>query len=80
MWRNMILAAGLFVGLVPAGTLAQEWRQKVEVEVYLPEGARLFFEGQETRSTGPKAADRPRTNAETCTALPFGAGNRSNVA
>ena len=32
VWRNMILAAGLFVGLVPAGTLAQEWRQRVEVE------------------------------------------------
>ena len=43
MWRNMILAAGLFVGLVPAGTLAQEWRKTVTVEVYVPEGARLWF-------------------------------------
>jgi uncharacterized protein (TIGR03000 family) len=54
MWGNMILAAGLFVGLAPAGTLAQEWQKTVTVEVYVPEGARLFFEGQETRSTGPK--------------------------
>ncbi len=54
MWRNRILAAGLLVGLVPAGTLAQEWRKTVTIEVYVPEGARLFFEDQETRSTGPK--------------------------
>lgn len=54
MWRNRILAAGLFVCLVPAGTLAQERRKTVTVEVYVPEGARLFFEGQQTRSTGPK--------------------------
>ena len=54
MRRNMILAAGLFACLVPVGTLAQEWRQTVTVEVYVPEGARLFIEGQETRSTGPK--------------------------
>jgi uncharacterized protein (TIGR03000 family) len=54
MWRNRILAAGLFVCLVPTGTLAQQGRQRVTVEVYVPESARLFFEGQQTRSTGPK--------------------------
>ena len=53
MWRNMTLAAGLFACLVPAGTLAQDWRKTVTVEVFVPEGARLFIEGQETRSTGP---------------------------
>jgi uncharacterized protein (TIGR03000 family) len=97
MWRNMILAVGLFrcraggpgsgsssslsllllllllllplllspppavVGLVPAGTLVQDWRQRVEVEVYVPAGARLFFDGQETRSTGtPRHFVSPR--------------------
>ncbi len=53
MWRNLILAAGLFACLIPAGTFAQEYRKTVTVEVYLPEGARLFIEGQETRSKGP---------------------------
>ena len=53
MWRNFILAAGLFSCLIPAGTFAQEYRKTVTVEVYLPEGARLFVEGQETKSKGP---------------------------
>ncbi len=53
MWRNLILTAGLFACLIPAGTFAQEYRKTVTVEVYLPEGARLFIEGQETRSKGP---------------------------
>jgi len=53
MGRNLILAAGLFACLIPAGTFAQEYRKTVTVEVYLPEGARLFIEGQETRSKGP---------------------------
>src|SRR5262249_4125204 len=48
MGRNLILAAGLFACLIPAGTFAQEDRKTVTVEVYLPEGARLFIEGQET--------------------------------
>ena len=47
MWRNLILAAGLFAYVAPAGTLAQDDRKTVMVEVYLPEGARLFVEGQE---------------------------------
>ena len=51
--HNLILAAGLFACLIPAGTFAQESRKTVTVEVYLPEGARLFIEGQETRSKGP---------------------------
>ncbi|HWE36237.1 MAG TPA: hypothetical protein VG406_06665, partial [Isosphaeraceae bacterium] len=53
MWRNLIQAAALFACLVSAGTFAQEYRKAVTVEVYLPEGARLFIEGQETRSKGP---------------------------
>jgi uncharacterized protein (TIGR03000 family) len=53
MWRNWILAAGLLACLIPAGTFAQQYRKTVTVEVYLPEGARLFIEGQETRSKGP---------------------------
>ena len=38
MWRNLILAAGLFACLIAAGTIAQEYRKTVTVEVYLPEG------------------------------------------
>src|SRR5262249_7399902 len=53
MWRNLILAAGLFACPIPAGTFAQEYRKTVTVEVYWPEGARLFIEGQEARSKGP---------------------------
>ena len=50
--RNLILAAGLLACLIPAGTFAQEDRKTVLVEVYLPEDARLFLEGQEMKSTG----------------------------
>src|SRR5439155_10808983 len=53
VWRNLILAAGLFACLIPAGTLAQEDRKTVTVEVYLPEGARLFIEGQDRSFRGP---------------------------
>ncbi len=52
MRRNGILAAGLLACLIPAGTFAQQYRKTVTVEVYLPEDARLFVEGQETKSTG----------------------------
>jgi uncharacterized protein (TIGR03000 family) len=48
MWRNLILAASLMA----AGTFAQELRKSVTIEVYWPEGARLFIEGQEMRSSG----------------------------
>ncbi len=51
MRRNLILAAGLFACLIPAGTVAQDDRKTVTVEVYVPEGARLFIEGQESKST-----------------------------
>ena len=54
MWRNSILKAGLFACLIPAATSAQEYRKTITVEVYLPETARLFVEGQETNSKGPK--------------------------
>ena len=53
MWRNLIPAAGLFACLIPAGSFAQESRKPVTVEVYWPEGARLFIEGREMRSHGP---------------------------
>ncbi|HVW37511.1 MAG TPA: TIGR03000 domain-containing protein [Pirellulales bacterium] len=54
MWRNLILATGLFVGPIPAGAPAQEFRQTVRLEVYLPACARLSIEGRLTRSQGPK--------------------------
>jgi uncharacterized protein (TIGR03000 family) len=53
MWRNLILGAGLFACLILTGAFAQEWRKTVTVEVYPPEGARLFIEGQETRPKWP---------------------------
>jgi uncharacterized protein (TIGR03000 family) len=53
MRRNLVLAAGLFACLIPAGTFAQEDRKTVTVEVYLPQGARLFIEGQEMRASAP---------------------------
>jgi uncharacterized protein (TIGR03000 family) len=53
MWRNVILAVALFACLIPAGTPAQEYRRTVTVEVFWPEGARLFIGGQEMRSKGP---------------------------
>ena len=53
MWRNLILAAALFVRLIPAGTFAQDYRKTVTLEIYLPDGAPLFIEGQDTKSTGP---------------------------
>jgi hypothetical protein len=53
MWRNSILAAGLLACVIPAGTFAQEYRKTVTLEVYVPEDARLFIEGKDTRSTGP---------------------------
>jgi uncharacterized protein (TIGR03000 family) len=53
MWRSVILAAGLLVFLIPAGTCAQEYRKTVTLEVYLPEGARLFIEGRETSFKAP---------------------------
>ena len=56
MWRNSILAAGLFACLIPAGTFAQESQKTVKVEVFLPEGARLFIEGQEMSSKGLMSA------------------------
>ncbi|HEY2412570.1 MAG TPA: TIGR03000 domain-containing protein [Pirellulaceae bacterium] len=53
MWRNLILSAILLAGVIPADTLAQEWRKTVTVEIYLPEGARLFMEGQEMSFKAP---------------------------
>jgi uncharacterized protein (TIGR03000 family) len=52
MGRNWILAAGLSACLIPAGAFAPDDRKTVIIEVYLPDDARLFIEGQEMRSTG----------------------------
>ena len=52
MGRNLILGAGLLACLILADTSAQESRKTVTLEFYLPEGARLFIEGQEKRSEG----------------------------
>ncbi len=52
MWRNLIPAAALLACQSPAGTFAQERPRSVTIEVYLPEDARLFVQGQETTSRG----------------------------
>jgi uncharacterized protein (TIGR03000 family) len=53
MRRSLILAASLFACLIPAGSFAQESRKTVTVEVFWPEGARLWIEGREMRASGP---------------------------
>jgi uncharacterized protein (TIGR03000 family) len=53
MRRHSILAAGLFACLILAGAPAQDYRKTVTVEVYWPEGARLFIQGREVASDGP---------------------------
>jgi len=53
MGRNWILAAGLGACLIAAGTFAQDFRKTVTIEVYLPEGARLFIQGQEMAFHAP---------------------------
>jgi uncharacterized protein (TIGR03000 family) len=53
MWRIAIPRAGLFSCLILAGTSAQDYHKTVTVEVYLPEGARLFIEGKEMKARAP---------------------------
>ncbi len=53
MGRNLILGSALFACLIVSDTFGQDFRKTVTVEVYLPEGARLFIEGQEMRPRGP---------------------------
>ena len=53
MWRSLSLGAGLFACLILAGTFAQDDRKAVTLEVYPPEGARLFIEGQEKKPKWP---------------------------
>src|SRR5262245_31925444 len=53
MGRQWILPAGLLACLIPAGTFAQGYQTSVIIEVFLPEGARLFIEGQGTRFQRP---------------------------
>ena len=52
VWRNLILAAGLIVGVSLAGAFAQEDLKTVMVEIYLPEDAQLFVQGKEMMSKG----------------------------
>jgi uncharacterized protein (TIGR03000 family) len=52
MVRTLIRAAFLSAFFIPAGAVAQDDRKTVTIEVYLPQDARLFVEGQETKSTG----------------------------
>lgn len=53
MLRHLVLAA-VFACLMTSAAFAQGYRKIVTVEVYLPEDARLFIEGRETKSKGPK--------------------------
>lgn len=53
MRPNLILALGLLACVTPAGAPALEPHKTITVEVYLPRCARLFIEGQATRSKGP---------------------------
>src|SRR5579863_5409533 len=52
MWRNLLLAAGLLASVIAVDTFAEDYRKTVTIEVYLPEGARVFLDGQEMRSQG----------------------------
>jgi uncharacterized protein (TIGR03000 family) len=53
MCRNVFVVAGLFASATAAGALAQDYRKAVIIEVYLPEAARLFIEGQEVKFKAP---------------------------
>jgi uncharacterized protein (TIGR03000 family) len=44
---------GLFASLQHAAACAQDYRQTVTVEIYLPEASRLFIEGREMTFTPP---------------------------
>ena len=52
MRHALFLITGMIV-FVPTGVRAQDQRKTVTIEVRLPEKAKLFIEGKETRSTGP---------------------------
>jgi uncharacterized protein (TIGR03000 family) len=52
MSRAYYFIAGLLVCMTVAGAVSQDYRKSVIVEVYLPETARLFLEGQEMTSKG----------------------------
>lgn len=54
MWRSLILAMGLLACLHQGGLSAQESGRTVTIEVYLPDDARLFIQGQEMQAKGPK--------------------------
>jgi uncharacterized protein (TIGR03000 family) len=53
MGRSLLFMAGLIACAVPADTFGQEWRKTVIIEVYLPDGARLFIEEQEQKFKAP---------------------------
>jgi uncharacterized protein (TIGR03000 family) len=50
---NLILVASLFAWIIPAVTFAREDQKTITVEVFLPEGTRLFIEDQEMQFKGP---------------------------
>ena len=51
MWRTDPGSGAVSV-VDPGRRFAQEQRKTVTLEVYLPETARLFIEGQDTKSKG----------------------------
>lgn len=53
MWRQLILGVSLFASLLLTGAFAQEDLRTVTLEIYLPEDARLFIEGQEKQFKAP---------------------------
>jgi len=52
MWRHLLLASGLVVCAFLANALAKDELKSVTVEVYLPEDAQLFVQGQQLPSKG----------------------------
>lgn len=52
MWRILILSVGIFACLTCPSAVAQSNRKTVTVEVYLPADARLFIQGEDTKSKG----------------------------
>lgn len=54
MWFKLVVAASTFACLLAACAVGGDDGKTVTLEVYLPEQARLFIEGQEMRHKGPK--------------------------
>jgi hypothetical protein len=52
MWRNWILAIGL-LGCLASAAFSQDGRKTIILEVYFPEGTRLFIESREMQCQAP---------------------------